>query len=53
MAINLDNIRLYCKLVRSIMDINANAHVSKHLVILFFIVMANLIYSGQHRRLLR
>ena len=41
------------KLVRSIMDVNANAYVSKHLVILFFVVMAILIYSGQHRRLLR
>lgn len=41
------------KLVRSIMDVNANAYVSKHLVILFFVVMAILIYSGQHRRLLK
>ena len=41
------------RLFRSIMDINANAYVSKHLVILFFVVMAILIYSGQHRRLLK
>jgi len=46
---NINNGRLF----RSIMDVNANAYVSKHLVILFFVVMAILIYSGQHRRLLR
>ena len=40
-------------LIRSIMDIKRDSNISKHMVILFFIVMAILIYSGQHRRLLR
>ena len=51
--INNNSRRNNNNLVRSIMDINANAHVSKHLVILFFVVMAIMIYSGQHKRLLR
>ena len=40
-------------LVRSIMDIKRGSSVSKQLVILFFVVMAILIYSGQHKKLLR
>ena len=40
-------------LVRSIMDIKRGSNVSKQMVILFFVVMAILIYSGQHKKLLR
>ena len=38
-------------LVRSIMDIKRNSNISKQLVILFFIIMAVLIYKGYHKKL--